>query len=254
MSNSTDTGTTGAAAKPGRRPATGSADALMSPARTRRRYSAIGLGVALVAAGALTAGWLAQASGSTVSVVVAAADVPAGSTLEAKDLKTVEINAGSGLDTVPGSRMAGLIGQHAAVNILSGQTLTPDAATPTLVPDETSALVGLTISPGQAPSVPLQGGDRILVVDTPAAQDDPPAATPSSIAATVVSTQPVPDTDKLIVDVTVPKDAALNLAARAATGRIAIIQVADTSTDADGATDTTGTGAAATTEKTTAAR
>lgn len=198
--------------------------ALRNPAApTRRRPALIGLGVALVAATALTAGWLVQTASATTSVVAVAEDVTAGSILTADDLKTVNINLDSGLDTIPARQLSALVGQHAVVSMLTGQTLTSSAVAPDLVPPEGKALVGVTLSPGQAPAHDFAAGDRVLIVDTPAGQGDPPTTTPASIEATVVNTELVPDTDKTVVNVAVRADKAADLAARVATGRIAIV-------------------------------
>jgi hypothetical protein len=91
------------------------------------------------------------------------------------------------------------------------------------MPAAGQSLVGVALQPAQLPTEPLRAGDRVRVVDTPTSQADPPAATPDTIPAVVVSTEALDDGRQTIVNVTVPSAQAADLAARVATGRIALI-------------------------------
>jgi hypothetical protein len=73
------------------------------------------------------------------------------------------------------------------------------------------------------PGEPLLAGDRVLIVDTPAAGEAPPSETPSAIEATVLQTHSRAEAEQVVVDVVVPREDALDLAARVATGRIAVV-------------------------------
>jgi hypothetical protein len=73
------------------------------------------------------------------------------------------------------------------------------------------------------PAQPLRAGDRIRIVDTPVSQGEPPATTPASIAGLVVSVSEPDQAGVTVVDVTVPSARAADLAARVATGRIALV-------------------------------
>ena len=84
-------------------------------------------------------------------------------------------------------------------------------------------LVGVALTAAQMPGEPLQGGDRVRVVDTPTAQGDPPATTPASIPATVASVSAPDASGVVVVTVVVDADVAPDLAARAATGRVALV-------------------------------
>lgn len=195
----------------------------LSPVRPRRRRAVQGLGVAMVAVAALAAAWVVQSSGSTTSVVAVARDVSAGAVLQAQDLRPVDISVDPALETIGAQDMSALVGQRAVTNLMAGQTLTQSAVAETLTPQEGFALVGVTVTPAQMPSEPLTGGDKVLIIDTPVAQGEPPTQEPDSIQARVVSTAPVPDTGQTIINVTVADAEAASLAARVATGRIAVI-------------------------------
>jgi hypothetical protein len=63
----------------------------------------------------------------------------------------------------------------------------------------------------------------VRVVETPATGGEPPSTAPLTISATVVGTEPSKIGDQTIVDVEVASGDAAGLAARAATGRVAIV-------------------------------
>jgi len=101
--------------------------------------------------------------------------------------------------------------------------LTAAAVTEQLLPVAGQSLVGVAVTSSQLPAVPLQAGDRVRIVDTPAAQGEPPTVTPATISGEVVSTVGPDDTGLTIVNVTVAEDQAAGLAARAATSRVALV-------------------------------
>jgi hypothetical protein len=66
-------------------------------------------------------------------------------------------------------------------------------------------------------------GDPVRIVDTPVTQGDPPSSKPASIAATIVAVQFDDVSGNTLVAVSVEKFKAAGLAARAATGRVALV-------------------------------
>lgn len=189
----------------------------------RRRPWLIGLGVALFAIFAL-GGWaLLRSSGQTTTVVGAAADLDRGQVITAQDLQTITLPSNvDGLVTVPAVEIDELVGQVATVDILDGTTITPAAVAPQLTPDAGTSIVGVAVTTTQMPTADLHAGDQIRVVTTPASQGDAPITDPDSIIATVVSTVTLERGDT-IINVEVPESEAPALAARVATGRIAIV-------------------------------
>lgn len=195
----------------------------IAPAKTRRRTGVLAAGVALVVLGALGAAALTQVVGDTVEVVAVVRDVQPGEVIERTDLTIADVSTDPALDPVPASRLAELVGQRAAVALTAGSLLTDAAATEQVLPAAGQSLVGVALQPAQLPAEPLQAGDRIRIVDTPASQDEPPTSTPQTIPGVVVSTAAPDDSGLTIVNVTVPSGQAADLAARVATGRIALI-------------------------------
>ena len=74
------------------------------------------------------------------------------------------------------------------------------------------------------PGEPLLAGDRVRIVATPGDQGELGDAPPITIAATVVGLHPGNDENgQNVVSVLVPEDDAAELAARAATGKVALV-------------------------------
>ena len=195
----------------------------IAPPRTRRRPGLLAAGVALVAIGALGAARLTQVVADTDPVVAVARDVQPGQVIDRADLTVAGVAADPALRPVPADRLPELIGQRSAVALTAGSLLTETAIIQQVVPTAGQSVVGVALQRAQLPAEPLQPGDRIRVVDTPTSQGDPPASTPQTIPGVVLAAAAPDDNGQTIVDVTVPSAQAADLAARVATGRIALI-------------------------------
>lgn len=189
--------------------------------RSRPRLAAAG--IALVAAGGLGGAYLLTSTTDAVPVVALAATVQRGEVITATDLTVATINPDPALATIGEDRQATLVGQRAAADLTAGSILTPNSVTTALIPAAGDTLVGIAVTPAQLPAQPLVAGDAVRLVDTPRIDDDPPADTPNAIPATVVATTFNPELNQTIVDVTVPAEQAPAIAARAATGRVALV-------------------------------
>lgn len=194
-----------------------------SPARARRRPAMVGAGIALLALGGLTSAWLVSSTGDTMSVLALAEDVQRGEVIDRADLTVVDIRPDPALTVVPETRLDVVVGTNAATGLLAGSLLTPGSTTDQLVPDEGLSLVGVALTTGQMPAELLAPGDPVRIVDTPPAQADPPAQDPDAINGEVMSVAGPDDVGLTTVDVLVPADEAAGLAARVATGRVALI-------------------------------
>ena len=91
------------------------------------------------------------------------------------------------------------------------------------MPGEGESLVGISLTPAQMPSEPLYSGDTVRIVTTPGDQGEVTEQTPVTIEATVVGVSRVEETGETVVNVSVPKEKSADLAARAATGRVALV-------------------------------
>lgn len=191
--------------------------------KLRRRPLLIAAALVLVTVGALTAAWLTTVVGHTSSVLALRDTVHRGDQITRQDLMTVNISPDPALKTVPAGDVDAIVGQYATTDLPAGGILPAGAYAATNALPAGQTLVGVSLAPGQAPSQNLTAGDRVKIVVTPRAQDDPPTSAPATIDAIVVSSRPVGDQGQVILDVSVPEAQAALLAATAATGRVAIV-------------------------------
>lgn len=203
--------------------ATGSPVKATPPTKTRRRPAIIAAGVALVIVGGLGAVWYASSVGDTVAVLVTKGDIARGQTIESSDLTTLEIGGGQSTAAVTAKNADQVIGEVAKVDLPAGSLVTTDNVGVALEVADDESIVGVALTAAQMPSYPLTAGDAVRIVDTPIAQGDPPSSTPQSYEATVFTTRFDEATSQWIVDLVVPKSRAADIAARAATGRIALV-------------------------------
>ena len=191
--------------------------------RARRRPVLLALGVALVAVGALAAAWLVSSSSARVAVLVAARDVPYGTVLTDRDVSTVEMGGTAGVAVIPAAERDQVVGMVASTTIVAGSLLAPAQLTAAAPPVPGEVLVGVPLKADRLPAGGLAPGDRVLIVDTPGADGDPPTGPPATLAATVVRVGPADLNGVSVLDVTVAAGDGPALAARAATGRIALV-------------------------------
>jgi hypothetical protein len=189
----------------------------------RRRPLMLALGLALVAVGALASVWLVSSASQRVSVLVLARDVPYGSPITDADLNTTDVSVDPNVATVPASELDAVVGSVSATSLSAGSLLSRAELTSAAPPAAGQVLVGVAIPATRMPAGGLAPGDRVLVVDTPAAEADPSAVAPATIPATVVRVGGMDVNGVTVVDVTVATGDGPALAARAATGRIAVV-------------------------------
>ncbi len=202
----------------------------------RRRPGLIALSVALIAAGGLSGALLFTASGQRSSVLVVARDVPVGNAITEADLASASLALDPAVKAVPAAKKAGMVGQRAAVALKSGSLLSPGQVTSASLVKAGEQLVGVALKPSQLPASRLSPGQKVLIVSTPdpaqagaAAGAGKPADSPApqTLAATVVAVGvAAPATGVVVVDVAVPATSGPTLAARVATGAVALIVAA----------------------------
>lgn len=191
--------------------------------RSRRRPVLLALGVALVAVGALVAAWLVSSSGQRTPVLALAHDVPFGAVVTDADLAVTDVSVDPSVAVVPATDEASVVGMTAATNLTAGSLLSRASLTAAAPPAAGQVLVGLAVPANRMPAGGLAAGDHVLVVDTPAADADPPTGPPATISATVVRVGAADLNGVSVADVTVATGDGPALAARSATGRIAVV-------------------------------
>ncbi|MFI1154749.1 SAF domain-containing protein [Streptomyces sp. NPDC020817] len=215
---------------------TGSAAAPRVLRQRRRRPGLIALSIALIAAGGLSGALLFTASGQRSSVLVVARDVPVGNAITEADLAPASLALDPAVKAVPAAKRASMVGQRAAVALKSGSLLSPSQVTSTSLVKPGEQLVGVALKPSQLPASRLSPGQKVLIVSTPdpaqagaAAGAGKPGdtAAPQTLAATVVAVGvAAPATGVVVVDVALPAASGPTLAARVATGAVALIVTA----------------------------
>jgi hypothetical protein len=204
--------------------AAASAQPAQRPTKRRRRPALVGLGLALIGLGALAMVYLTSTIGQTVQVLAVSTEVARGETIEATDLVAVDLpNGPTSLAPVAAADLDAVVGQTATADLLPGSLLTSSSVTPQLGPESGTSTVGVSVTQNQMPGTALRAGDTIRIVDTPTEGGEPPVGEPETIEATVVAVHGSDMSDRIVIDVEVPADEAAGLAARVATGRVAVV-------------------------------
>ncbi|MGW2996094.1 SAF domain-containing protein [Streptomyces sp. NPDC001193] len=197
----------------------------------RRRPGLIALSVALIAAGGLSGALLFTASGQRTAVLVVARDVQVGAALADADLAPASLALDPAVKAVPAAKKSGMVGQRAAVALKAGALLSPGQVTSVSLVKAGEQVVGVALKPSQLPASRIAPGQKVLIVSTPDASQaaaagkagETPGA-PKTLPATVVAVgAPAPATGVVVVDVAVPATDGPALAARVATGAVALI-------------------------------
>lgn len=196
---------------------------LTPPPKLRRRPALVAGAVAAICLGALLAVWAWTSTTHTEEVLAARTTIPRDAVIRADDIERVRINADPALHPLPASAYDDVVGQRAALDIAAGGLLTADTTTSTAMPPKGMSVVGIALTPAQAPGLPLQSGDKVRVVVTPAQGGQAPSGSPAFSEAEVVGSHTDPVSGQFVVDVLVPYADASVLAARAATGNVALV-------------------------------
>lgn len=190
------------------------------PPKLRRRPLMAVVAGMLIVLGGLGGAWAWMSAADTVEVVATRAAVERGDTLRAEDLTVVRVNPDPQLRTVPAADLSALVGQRATTDLVGGALVAPEQVTDALPPSSGMSVVGVSPGVGLMPAEPLRAGDRVRIVQTPGAQAEYTGST-TALEAEVLAVRIVGDTT--VVDVLVPAGLAPELAARAATGKVAIV-------------------------------
>lgn len=198
------------------------AEATPAPPKLKRRPFLVVLAVVFIGLGALLGAYLTTL-GDAHPVVAMRHDVPRGAEIGHEDLIEARINADPALKTIPADQISLVIGKRAKVDLAAGGLVSMDNLTDDNIPAQGQTLVGVALSAAQMPGHSLSSGDRVRVIHTPRAQDDPPERIPDAVHATVIAQRTHQDTGITVVDVSVPSADAANLAALVATGRVGLV-------------------------------
>ena len=173
----------------------------------------------------VAAGWLWQHKGDQVEVLAVRTAVPAGASLDRSDLATSSVSG------VPGAIRAAeadrVVGRVAATGLVPGQVLLEELVTDVPVPSAAERMVGLQLDPTRVPDG-LAPGDVVTVVAVPPPGDPggagrlarPTVLTEAAMVHAAGGTQDGGSRLSLLVG----EDAANQVAAFGAAGRVAVVQ------------------------------
>ena len=193
------------------------------PPKLRRRPALIAVAVVLVALGAVLAAWAWSTTTNTQEVLAARDTIARGAVITSDDIARVRINADPALQPLPASAYDDIVGQRAALDIAAGSLLTQAATVTEALPPAGMSVVGVALTPAQAPGMTLRTGDRVRVVLTPGKGAEAPTGSPGFNDAEVVGSRIDEMTGELVVDLLVPRAEAGVLAARVSTGNVALV-------------------------------
>ena len=193
-----------------------------APPKLRRRPVGVLVSVATIVVGSVLGLWLWSTAGTTTEVLAVRTLVHRGEVIDRDDLMVVRVGVDPAVKTVPAAQLDAVAGRRAALDLAPGGLLGPAELAATVLPGRGTSVVGIGLASGMLPAEPLAPGDAVRIVQTPGQQGEV-AGTPVTITAQVVGVHADQAGDQTIVDVLVPADAAADLAARAATGKVALV-------------------------------
>lgn len=193
------------------------------PPKLRRRPVLIAASVAAICLGALASMWAYQSTSDAQSVLAVRQTIERGDVITADDLMTVNISVDPALKPLSADQASSVVGKHAALDMSAGGVVTQDQVTEQALPAKGSSVVGIALTPGMLPANQIRVGDKVRVVVTPGQQGEMPTGQPDSIEAVVVGVAKDETTGNAIVNVQVPNNEGPMLAARAATGKVALV-------------------------------
>ncbi|WP_110241666.1 SAF domain-containing protein [Nocardioides gilvus] len=196
---------------------------LIAPPKLRRRPALVVAAVIVTALGCLIGAWAWGASTDTQEVLAARDTIHQGETIEASDLQRIWISRDPLLTPLPASAFDDVVGQRAALDISEGGLLTDESTSDEPLPPQGQTIVGIALTPAQVPAMPLYGGDKVRIIATPGDEGTAAASSPQFTVAEVVGTAIDQTTGNTVVNVLVPYADAGVLAARAATGSVALV-------------------------------
>jgi hypothetical protein len=148
-----------------------------------RRRSRIAAGVALAAI-AIGGNLLVYSSlDSAEPVVQAVRDIPAGEQITVDMLRTVDVDADSTVNLVPGDRLDSLVGTYAKVRLIAGSLVTAESLQTTPLVSPGSSVVAIQVADG---SLPIGLRERVPVLLVVPAERGADAAGTVSVPGRVV--------------------------------------------------------------------
>lgn len=192
----------------------------------RRSPWAIGLSVAMIAAGGVGGSVLWEAAGERTGVVTVVRQVPAGQEITDRDLGKASVALDPALEPVLSTERDEVVGKRAAVGLVPGTLLSRSQVTEASLVAEGEQVVPVGLKPHLLPATELAPGRRVRVVWVPAegaAAADESAPKRQQVSARVVEVSSAsPGSGVTVVDVAVAAQEGPVVLAWAAGGNAAL--------------------------------
>lgn len=199
-------------------------EAIAPPPKLRRRPLLVVVSVAAICLGALLAVLAFSSINSAQAVLAVRSTVLRGDVITRADLITVRVGVDPALRPLLASQLSNVVGKRAAIDLAAGGLITRENVTSTVVPGKGMSEVGINLAPGALPSSGLKNGDHVRIVLTPGQQGQyTSGGSPTQIPAPVVDVAAASSSGQQVVDVLVPEGQAPDVAAMAATGKVALV-------------------------------
>ncbi|MHB1584550.1 MAG: SAF domain-containing protein [Acidimicrobiales bacterium] len=184
------------------------------------------VGVLLVVGCALGFADASLSLASHEDVLVVAQPLAAGQVLTSSDLRAVKVSTGTGLEVVPVSAEASVVGRPVGLALAAGALLTQGevgAASPANAGED---VVAVGLKPGLFPPG-LAPGDRVQVVPVVTSSSSTATAPGSPVNATVLGVEAAPAASgaATVFSLQVAKSDADAVAALAAAGEVSLVQL-----------------------------
>lgn len=189
------------------------------PVRGRRRPWLIALGVLLASVGALGVVWMVGAAGQRQEVLVVRQELAYGDEVTASDIGIARVSVDPGVEVIPASQRAEVVGLVAASRLTPGTLLTDQALSAEAGPAAGQVLVPLALPIERMPAAGLRAGDRILAVPTQSDQ----SAVGASFLCEVARVGEMDVNGTTVVDVTTSAANGPGLTVSAAADQVAIV-------------------------------
>jgi SAF domain len=207
-------------------------------ATAKSRVPEVALGLLLVVGGALAALVWQVTANQTTPVLAAAHDIAQGTKLTDADLEIVEIRSNDQLRVLHPANKDLIVGRVTLTTLGRGTVLTPEDVSQGSTIQQGDGVVGLSLAPGEYPSLRLAPGDVVSVVLVPGAGEDPFAGGSSGAISGVASqilvaraviaeATPLGSSGSYFVSLTMTEPEAAVTARAGALGRVRLVEVAD---------------------------
>ncbi len=160
-----------------------------SPDRGSRRLSWVLVGILLIAGSILAFVLVTLAGNERTPILVAGAEIEAGSIIEVSDVVVVQIAADAGVDFVSRAERDLVVGQRARTAISAGTPLSPELIVEEDRLPDGQAIIGAVLSAGEYPASAMSLGDTVTLLDVGTQGSDDTAIEISK--ATIWAIEPV---------------------------------------------------------------